>query len=82
MRYGTDLKLESERERVKEMIRVEEPRLVIVEYPCTLWSKLSNLNYIGPQERRRLLKKRKAERPFWNCVEISLRYSSGEAMMP
>jgi len=57
--YGDDLKDKNQRKHVLETIRKTQPRLVIVEFPCTYWSNLTHLNFRS-QERRRMLKKLQA----------------------
>ena len=52
--YGTDLSSPDEREDLIASIRETQPRLVIVEFPCTLWSSLSRFNYRGSSGRQKL----------------------------
>lgn len=69
--YGTDLTVEANRERVKSWIYRSRPRLVLVEYPCKVWSPIMNLACTTPQARRRLRVRRLRERPFLEfCEEI------------
>ena len=69
--YGENLRKPQTRIEVVERIKRERPRLVIMSWPCRLWSKLADTNYRSPQERRRLAKLRKEEEPFLEmCEEI------------
>ena len=45
------------------------PRLVLVSYPCHLWSPLTNLQYKSSQDGRRLQKLRAKEMPFLELTE-------------
>ena len=56
--YGDDLVDEYTRERLLQKIDEYAPRLVVVSYPCTLDSQLTNLSCRSSQEKRRLLQKR------------------------
>ena len=56
--YGDDLADECTRERLLQKIDEYAPRLVVVSYPCTLDSQLTNLSCRSSQEKRRLLQKR------------------------
>ena len=69
--HGTDLSVVENRERVKRWIRKYRPRLVIVSYPCKVWSPIMNIAYNTPQARRSLRVRRLRERPFLEfCEEI------------
>ena len=67
--YGTDLSVEENRDKVKSWIRKYRPRLVIISYPCKVWSPIMNLAYNTPQARRRLHARRLRERPFLEFCE-------------
>lgn len=67
--YGCDLRDQGNREEFLKMIDDQRPRLVVVEYPCTWWSALSETNYRTPQQRRRLAKLRKRDEPFLKLTE-------------
>jgi hypothetical protein len=67
--YGMDLSVEENRGKVLAWIRKYRPRLVLVEYPCKVWSPITNLSYPTPQARRRLRKRRLAELPFLEFCE-------------
>ena len=67
--YGTDLSVESNREKVLSWIRKFRPRLVMVEYPCKVWSPITNLAYPNAQARRRLRQRRLEELPFLEFCE-------------
>jgi hypothetical protein len=62
---GIDLSLESERNSLKaDLVRLS-PRLVIVEFPCTPWSLISNMNYGYSNERKQELRRiRLRHKPF------------------
>ena len=62
--YGSDLFCRDEREKVIQHIRQVRPRLVVISYPCRLWSPLNHLSATTPQAKRRLNQKRKEELPF------------------
>lgn len=69
IKYGSDLRDPQARAHILRTIREHRPRLVVVEYPCTRWSPLTNLTYRTSQERRRLRKLQQAERPFLDLTE-------------
>lgn len=69
VKYGCDLRDPRNRAHILHTIREHRPRLVVVEYPCTRWSPLTNLTYRTSQERRRLRKLRQAELPFLELTE-------------
>ena len=64
LEYGADLTRPAEREDLLDSIRETRPRLVIIEFPCTLWSSLSRMNYRGSSGRQRLEGLRREQRPF------------------
>ena len=69
-KYGCDLSDPEERDAMLQDLDRLQPRLAIVEFPCTYWSQLQNINYGQSQQRRRLLKKfRKQELPFLQLCE-------------
>ena len=71
LEYGTDLRVEETRTWLLEWTKAHRPRLVIVAYPCRLWSPLTNMQYNTPQAKRRLARLRKQDMPFLNlCEEI------------
>ena len=67
--YGTDLTVEANRERIIHWIEKFRPRLVVVAYPCKVWSNINNLSCTTPQARRRLRVRRLKERPFLEFCE-------------
>ena len=67
--YGDDLRCEDTRNQLIDRVRTEKPRLVVIEYPCRLWSKMADVNYISPQQKRRLAKLRKEEEPYLELCE-------------
>ena len=67
--HGVDLKDSAVREDICKLIDDKKPRLVIVEYPCRLWGKWTDVNYNTPQRKRLLNKLRNAERPFLEFCE-------------
>ena len=67
--HGVDLKDSAARDSVCKLIDHHKPRLVIVEYPCRLWGKWTDVNYNTPQRKRHLNKLRNAERPFLEFCE-------------
>ena len=68
---GYDLRDECARQCLLDWIQNNRPRLVIVAYPCRLWSIVTNMQYSTGQERRRLQKLRERERcPSSTCVKI------------
>ena len=67
--YGTDLRDEHTRHWLLSWIESQKPRLVLVAYPCKLWSILTNIQHSTGQERRRLFKLRKQELPFLELCE-------------
>ncbi len=62
--YGVDLRNEKEREELLRRIEHFKPRLVVVSYPCTVYSPLTNLSYRTSQAKHKLQQLRKRERPF------------------
>ena len=66
---GSDLRQAEVREQVLEWVDRLKPRLVILSYPCSLWSVLQNMSCHTPQERRRLQQKRKKEMCLLEFVE-------------
>ena len=54
---------------VLDRLKRDKPRLAIVSYPCTYWSKLADTNYRTKQEKRRLAKLRKEDEPFLEFCE-------------
>ena len=67
--YDTDLRDEHTRQWLLSWIETQRPRLVLVAYPCKLWSVLTNIQYTTGQEKRRLQKLRKQEMPFLELCE-------------
>jgi hypothetical protein len=67
--YGSDLGSVDCRAEVTGTIKRERPRLVIVEFPCKLWSSIPNHSYRGSQRRRRLEKLRRQEYSFLELCE-------------
>lgn len=67
--YGSDLFCRDEREKVIQHIRKVRPSLVVISYPCRLWSPLNHLSATTPQAKRRLNQKRKEELPFLELCE-------------
>lgn len=67
--YGSDLRDQYTRDRIKGFIKEQKPRLLIVSYPCTYWSSLAATNYVTPQQKRRLSKLRKADEVFLELCE-------------
>lgn len=67
--HGVDLKDSTARVSVCKLIDDHKPRLVIVEYPCRLWGKWTDVNCNTPQRKRHLNKLRNAERPFLEFCE-------------
>ena len=62
--YGSDLREPEERQRLLDLsdwIERIRPRLVLVSYPCHLWSPLTNMQFSSPQAKRRLKKLRERE---------------------
>lgn len=58
--YGDDLRDDSTRSWLKDVVKRTKPRLAVISYPCKLWSLMTNLNYTTPQQKRRLAKLRKS----------------------
>ena len=66
IRYGVDLRRRDCRRWLLKMLGVWNPRLVLVEYPCTPWSILQrNVNYRDEPETLRALQE--ADRP---CLKL------------
>ena len=70
IRYGVDLRRRQCRRWLLKMLGVWNPRLVLVEYPCTPWSILQrNVNYRDRPEELRA--RQEADRPFLKlCRDI------------
>ena len=68
IRFGIDLRQRRSRRWLLNMLDKANPRLALVEYPCTVWSILqSNVNYKDrPEELEQL---READRPFLQLTE-------------
>ena len=68
IRFGIDLRQRRSRRWLLNMLDKANPRLALVEYPCTVWSILqSNVNYKDrPEELEQL---READRPFLLLTE-------------
>lgn len=69
LQYGMDLKDPEVRSEVVDLVRKRKPRFVLVEWPCKLWGKLTDINYNTPQRKRKLHKLRQEERPFLEMTE-------------
>ena len=71
-RYGCNLKCPEQVKKLKEDLDRLQPRLAIVEFPCTRWSTLNNMIYGGDQRKRRILKKlQKEEMPLlWLTKDV------------
>ena len=67
--YGADLNEPQERDRIKTFIDKLKPRLVIIAFPCTLWTPLTEVNYQTPQRKRKLAMLRRREEPFLQLTE-------------
>ena len=67
--YGTDLHVEENRRYIVDWIRKMKPRLVIISYPCKLWSPITNIGYSTKQAQRRLHARRLREKPFLELTE-------------
>ena len=81
IRYGCDLRKRQARRWLTQMLDKANPRLAIVEYPCTVWSTLnSNINYQGREEE--LARLREEDRPFLKLTEDILLRRSAAADTP
>ena len=81
--YGRDMMNEDDRGELLSWIERCRPRLVIVSYPCRLWSSLTHLQYRTEQDKRRLHMKRKKELPLLElCEQVFSKCSCGLAGMP
>ena len=69
VQYGLDLKSEDTRKEIIGLIKDKKPRLVLIEWPCKFWGKLTDVNYNTLQRRRKLNMLRKEERPFLEMTE-------------
>ena len=68
IRFGIDLRKRAMRRWLLKLLQKTNPRLAMVEYPCTVWSILqSNVNYLGREEELKQL--READRPFLRLTE-------------
>ena len=67
--YGVDLRDPAERARALDDLDRWQPRLAICEFPCRLWTTLTNLNYKGPEGKARLEELREKERVFLEFTE-------------
>ena len=54
--YGTDLFEPEQRRGCLEMIEQQQPRLAILEFPCTYWSQLTRTNYSTNSGKQKLKK--------------------------
>ena len=78
IKYGTDLSDPAERQQILDTLDVAKPQLVLVEFPCTYWSSLTNINYRTPEQQRKLKKLREEHRPFVQlAVDIAERQMAG-----
>ena len=62
--YGDDILCKATRDGILADVRTQRPKLVLMGWPCTLWSTLSNVNHRTPEERQRLRRLRQKEKPF------------------
>lgn len=78
--YGSDLRDPAERKKLVDFVRNQRPRLLLIEWPCKLWGKLTDTNFRSPQEKRRLMKKRAQERIFLELTDelFQVQWSNGD----
>ena len=62
--FGQDLRVREQRRAVMEAIRKYKPRLVVIQFPCTMWSVLQNCT--RREDPSILEGLRQADRPFLN----------------
>ena len=82
IRYGIDLRSRAARRWLMQKLDKWNPRLAVVEFPCTFWSILqSNVNYKDRPEELEILQE--AERPFIRLVKeifVDQRRRGGHAL--
>ena len=62
--YGIDLHNPAERSEVFRVQREMQPRLILIEFPCTYWSSLSRIIYVTNAQKQKLKRLREKHRPF------------------
>lgn len=45
VKYGFDLTRPDDRKTVVDLVKKQRPRLVLVEWPCTFWGKMTQVNF-------------------------------------
>eukprot|EP00959_Pyramimonas_sp_CCMP1952_P352035 7375812-Pyramimonas_sp.AAC.1 len=57
-----DLRPPADRREVSNMYHACRPRLVTLEFPCTLWTQLAIINYRGEYRQQELRRKRSRDK--------------------
>ncbi|CAK0820255.1 unnamed protein product [Prorocentrum cordatum] len=68
-RCNYDLRTPADRREVLNMYHACRPRLVTLEFPCTLWTQLTRKNYKGEYRQQELRRKRLRDKPLLEFVE-------------
>ncbi|CAK0856334.1 unnamed protein product [Prorocentrum cordatum] len=68
-KYNYDLRNEQRRREVLQLFYSCKPKLLTLEYPCTLWTQLTRVNYRGEARQQELRRKRRRDRPLLDFVE-------------
>eukprot|EP00959_Pyramimonas_sp_CCMP1952_P076411 1596473-Pyramimonas_sp.AAC.1 len=63
---STTYNLRSARDRreILQLYRICRPKLLTLEYPCTLWTQLTRVNYRGEAKQQQLRRQRLRDRPL------------------
>jgi len=67
--WGCDLRDEKQRSEALRLQRTHRPRLVVIQFPCKVWSQLANLNYCTAGQRNELDELRRNDLVF---VELAV----------
>ena len=62
--YGDDLYDPKIRAQIKLDVQISRPRLIVMGWPCRLWGGLANINFATPEEKQRLRRLRRKEKPI------------------
>ena len=62
--YGDDLYDPKIRAQIKLDVQISRPRLIVMGWPCRLWGSLTNINFVTPEEKQRLRRLRRKEKPI------------------
>ena len=70
--YGADLLQQEQRREVLDCQRKLQPRLIVIQFPCTYWTSLTRINYRTPSRRQKLKQLRQQHMFFLTlCEQLS-----------